>query len=69
MGMVNCSKCGKQCGLDNPQRAMNLCEKCYREVFDNAPELSNNLDTHSGMIFASRILSDSSLLTDLKTNM
>jgi hypothetical protein len=68
---------------NNSYRGMNLCEKCYREVYENAPALpiensakdevmeeeensSNDSDAHSGMILASKILSDSSILDDLK---
>jgi hypothetical protein len=58
---------------DNPYKGMNLCEKCYREVYKNAPALPDeksqktegNLDTHSGMILASQILSDPILLNKL----
>jgi hypothetical protein len=62
-------------------RGINLCEKCYREVYENAPALpiedssknesieeeenkGNNSDTYSGMILASKILQDSSILDD-----
>ena len=67
---------------DNPYKDMNLCENCYREVYENAPALPDEISSeeksiddedfdedsnaHSGMILASNILSDSSPLAEIK---